>query len=216
MECTRAGRLVTGLERAPGRCYNCTEKVAPVRSLFARSHRHESNTPFMLSLTRKTDYALVAMVALAADQPASSSARALAQRLRLPAAALRNILKDLARGGMLESTQGSAGGYRLARPAQEIRLAQIVRAIEGPVRLTPCCSPTSDPGGDECRREDSCRIKAVVRGLNDRLADFLDQVTLEELAGAREPAPAPMRVGVGVTGDRNDFSVLETIRSAPA
>ncbi len=135
----------------------------------------------MLALTRKTDYALVAMVALAESAPGSRSARDLSDRLRLPAAALRNILKDLARAGLLESTQGSAGGYRLAVPADRVALASIVRAIEGPVRLVPCCTPGVPADADACRREDSCRIKSVVRTLNDRLAGFLAEVTLADL-----------------------------------
>lgn len=135
----------------------------------------------MLALTRKTDYALVAMVALAESAPGSRSARDLSARLRLPAAALRNILKDLARAGLLESTQGSAGGYRLAVPADRIALASIVRAIEGPVRLVPCCTPGQPAESDACLREDSCRIKSVVRQLNDRLAGFLSEVTIADL-----------------------------------
>ena len=149
----------------------------------------------MLALTRKTDYALVAMVALAEARDEPRSARDLADRLHLPAAALRNILKDLARAGLLESTQGAAGGYGLSKPACEIALAAIVRAIEGPVRLTPCCSEDTAAGDDGCRREDSCRIKAVVRGLNDRLADFFAQTTLADLAQASlAPAAARDRV----------------------
>ncbi|RMH30580.1 MAG: Rrf2 family transcriptional regulator [Planctomycetota bacterium] len=148
----------------------------------------------MLALTRKTDYALVAMVALAEAGAAPRSARDLADALRLPAAALRNILKDLARAGLLESTQGASGGYRLAQPAREVALVSIVRAIEGPVRLTPCCSDQTAPGEDGCRREDACRIKAVVRGLNDRLAGFFAETTLADLAAASaDQAPAGRR-----------------------
>lgn len=136
----------------------------------------------MLSLTRKSDYALAAMVGLAELAPASSSARALSDRLGLPLPALRNILKDLARAGLLESTQGIAGGYRLASGAQSISLASIISAIEGPVQLASCCSPGSEPGSDACWREDSCRIKAAVRSLNHRLGEFLEAVTLAQLA----------------------------------
>ncbi len=135
----------------------------------------------MLSLTRKSDYALVAMTGLTELSPAPTSARELSDQLRLPLPALRNILKSLARAELLESTQGSTGGYRLAKPADQITLASIVEAIEGPIRLAPCCSTNSDPGSDACRREDSCRIKAAVQSLNHRLEDFLLMVTLGDL-----------------------------------
>ncbi len=141
----------------------------------------EAKDSILLALTRKTDYALVAMVALAESAPGSRSARDLSDSLLLPAAALRNILKDLARAGLLESTQGSAGGYRLPVPADRVTLASIVRAIEGPVRLVPCCTPGVPADAEACRREDSCRIKSVVRTLNDRLAGFLAEVTLADL-----------------------------------
>lgn len=136
----------------------------------------------MLSLTRKSDYALVALVSLAERPDEFQSARELSDRLNLPPAALRNILKNLAREGILESIQGTTGGYTLSRPAEFISLAEIIRAIEGPVRLTTCCGGDTEPQSDGCRREDSCRIKATVRGLNERLAGFLDTVSLADLA----------------------------------
>lgn len=135
----------------------------------------------MLSLTRKTDYALVALVSLAERASQPQCARELSDRLRLPQAALRNILKDLTRHGLLTSRQGTAGGYSLARSAREISLTEVIQAIEGPARLTPCCSPTS-LGDDACRREDACRIKATVRNLNRRLNGFLTDITLDDLA----------------------------------
>jgi Rrf2 family protein len=136
----------------------------------------------MLSLTRKSDYALVALVSLAERPDELQSARELADRLNLPQAALRNILKDLTRSGMLDSIQGTSGGYRLARDASDISLADVIQVIEGPVRLTTCCSTDTAPESEGCRREDGCRIKATVRGINQRLSDFLTTVSLAELA----------------------------------
>lgn len=153
----------------------------------------------MLSLTRKSDYALVAMVSLAERSNELHSARDLSDRLRLPPAALRNILKDLARAGLLESIQGAAGGYRLARPAPEISLAEIIQAIEGPVKLTSCCGDGSEPESDGCRRETSCRIKATVRALNLKLTGFLSSVTLDALAQethTEQPTVSGVRVAV--------------------
>jgi Rrf2 family protein len=146
----------------------------------------------MLSLTRKTDYALVALAGLAAKWPSGdggASAHELAERLDLPLPVLRNILKALARGGVVASTQGVGGGYRLARSAEQITLSDIVQAVQGPVRLALCCSDSTDERGEHvCRLEDSCRIKASVRGVHHRLMEFLGQVTLAQIASGEVAA----------------------------
>ena len=88
----------------------------------------------MLLLTRKTDYALLALASLARQTPAGASARGLAERLSLPLPVLRNILKQLTSRGVLKSTRGTRGGYRLARSPEQITLAQLLAATEGPSR----------------------------------------------------------------------------------
>lgn len=142
----------------------------------------------MLSLTRKTDYALVALAGLASDPPAAVSAHDLAERWRLPLPALRNILKDLARAGLLTSTQGINGGYRLARPAERITLAEVVDAIEGPVRLAVCCATPEGEQAEACRLEDSCRVKGAVRQVHQRLVEYFSRVTLADLLAEQAPA----------------------------
>ncbi len=146
-------------------------------------------------LTRKTDYALVALAGLAGQPERCGSARDLAGQLHLPLPVLRNILKQLAAAGLLVSTRGPSGGYRLARPAGAISLAEVVEAIEGPVQLARCCPVTP---GDEprCRLEDSCHIKGRVQGIHERLLGFLRDITLERIAGHDEKAAAPPAIDV--------------------
>ena len=138
-------------------------------------------------LTRKSDYALVALAGLARQEPRCASARDLAEQLHLPLPVLRNILKLLASQGLLTSTRGPSGGYRLARPAERITLAQVVEVIEGPVQLAMCCPAL--PGEEEhrCHLEDSCLIKSSVRMVHERLLGFLNGVTLDQLAGPDPP-----------------------------
>lgn len=137
----------------------------------------------MLSISRKTDYALVALAGLVSDGRAGMSAHGLAQRLRLPFPALRNILKALTHHGLLISAKGSRGGYRLARSPEEITLAEVIRAVEGPPRLTLCCSIGPDGQEDhQCYLEDSCRIKRSVRTVHHNLLEFLARVTLAQIA----------------------------------
>ena len=138
-------------------------------------------------LTRKTDYAMVALAGLARRGAAGGSARDLAVELRLPLALLRNLLKSLAARGLLDSTRGPTGGYRLARPPEEITLAEVVAAIEGPVHLVTCCPGGDGDPGHRCRLEDSCQIKGNVRKVHDRLMQFLEGVTLHQIAAGDRP-----------------------------
>lgn len=155
----------------------------------------------MLSLTRKTDYALVALAGLASGNSQCASAHELAERLRLPLPALRNILKQLAHHGIVNSTQGASGGYRLAKPANQVTLADVVQAVQGPVRLALCCSSDREQSEGEhvCRLEDSCKIKATVRTVHHRLMEFLDEVNLEQIAAGRVGAPRSSRRSTAVT-----------------
>ncbi len=131
--------------------------------------------------TRKTDYALVALAGLARRGPdAAASARDLAEQLHLPLPVLRNILKELATHGLLDSTRGPSGGYCLARAPREITLAEVIEVIEGPVQLVRCC-PTTAGERPTCQLEDSCMIKGNVRGIHERLMRFLNDVTLDEI-----------------------------------
>ncbi len=138
-------------------------------------------------LTRKTDYALVALAGLVRCEGHSKSARDLAVELHLPLPVLRNILKRLTTWGLLTSTRGPSGGYRLARPAREITLAQVVGVIEGPVQLVRCCPIPDGEDKPRCQLEDSCLIKGNLQRLHESLMEFLDHVTLAEIAAVEPP-----------------------------
>ncbi len=139
-------------------------------------------------LTRKTDYALVALAGLARLDGEAASARDLAEQLHLPLPVLRNILKELATRGLLVSSRGPSGGYRLGRPAHDISLAEIVEVIEGPVQLLTCCPPEGHEQVPRCRIEDSCLIKLNVGRVHDRLMEFLHDVTLDQIVPDTGPA----------------------------
>ncbi len=133
-------------------------------------------------ITRKTDYALVALAGLARQDPQSCSARDLAEQLRLPLPVLRNILKLLTARGLLISTRGPSGGYCLAKAASQITLARVFEVIEGPVQLARCCPVAADEDEPKCRLEPSCQIKGSIRKVHESLVQFLDQVTLAQIA----------------------------------
>jgi Rrf2 family protein len=118
----------------------------------------------MFSLTRKTDYAIVALAGMARPDADRISSRGLAERYELPLPLLRNILKQLMNAGLVASTRGPQGGYRLAREPEQITLAELVEAIEGPVQLAVCCRPEEDAAGQAtCELEGSCEVQQPVR-----------------------------------------------------
>jgi len=151
----------------------------------------------MLSMTRKTDYGLVAMAELARYQGSQVTARAMSERIGVPLPALTNVLKQLAQSGLVTATRGPRGGYRLAHKPNEITLGQLIEAVEGPVRLTRCCSDGEPAPDDECKcdLEDSCRVKLPVQRVQESLLRFLDQVKLSHIADDQIPVQLSITVG---------------------
>jgi Rrf2 family protein len=147
----------------------------------------------MLSLSRKTDYALVAMSDLARRSPSTVSARDMAARLTLPLPALQNILTQLMHHELVVSVRGPRGGYRLSRRPEDITVADLIEAVGGPVRLTRCCQ--RDPGGleEECQREDRCTIRDPVRKVHTLLRQFLAGITLDQVTWNRVSLEVPVR-----------------------
>ena len=137
----------------------------------------------MLGLTRKTEYGLVALVHLAKGGPDQLvSARAIAHHNGMPVSLVMNVLKVLAGGGLVESSRGVQGGYRLSRKAEDIYLIELIKLLEGPVRQTACLHPT-DPTPDEavCSRIDCCVFSNPVHGVHRRLIDGLKPLRLTDL-----------------------------------
>ena len=136
----------------------------------------------MLSFTRKTDYALVAMAELARRAPSRVSAREIARAIRVPLPVLTNVLHQLHQQGLVASVRGARGGYQLSREPERISLANLIDAMEGPFKLTQCCSVEAADEQGVCELEESCRLRGPVRRVNHRLREFFSRVTLDYLA----------------------------------
>ncbi len=137
----------------------------------------------MLSLTRKTDYALVALAYLTgrrAEGAEPVSAKQIASKFGLPLPLLMNILKELVRARVLSSTRGAHGGYALAAEPGRIKLLEIVTAMEGPVRLAQCTDGLPVVG-QGCTLSEDCPIQGPIRSLHRRINRFLGEVTLKDL-----------------------------------
>ncbi len=146
----------------------------------------------MLALTKKTGYGLIAMAYLAGlERGHLACAREIADRFSVPTALLMNVLKRLSGAGYVESVRGARGGYRLARAPEDINLAEVVTALEGPIRLAECVSgQAGDPDECECTIMDRCPIADPVHRVQRKLSDFLKTVTLAEIV---EPTAEPVR-----------------------
>jgi Rrf2 family protein len=144
----------------------------------------------MLTLTRKTDYALIALSHLAANEGRVVSAREIASKYKVPLALLMNLLKLCAGHGLVESVRGARGGYRLGKPADKITLVQLVEAIEGPLRLSQCRG-LGEPAGDKqpgekepssCQVGSCCPVRVAINNVHMRLQGFLSEMTIAEVA----------------------------------
>lgn len=156
----------------------------------------------MLSLSRKTDYALLALAHLAHQQhgrPVCISARALADRYDLPRSLMANLLKQLQHAGIISSTRGASGGYMLLKAPHSITLNDVLQAVEhAGVEVARCCrdSPATGPqsadrveheacGECACQIADSCPIRDSIRTLNHQLNAIFGCITLRDLLEGR-------------------------------
>ena len=150
----------------------------------------------MISLTKKTDYALIALAYLAERPGRVASAREIAEARVLPTALLMNILKELQHHRLLRSTRGVKGGYEIAVDLAAVSLHELIVALEGPVRLVECAEPSAPcqhetPGeATTCRVSGHCAVQAPLQALHERLVRFLGDVKLCDVvlpAAAHKP-----------------------------
>ncbi len=131
--------------------------------------------------TAKADYAVRAAVELAAAGD-MVTAEHIAQAQGIPANFLENILRDLRRGGIVESRRGQQGGYLLARPADEISIADVIRAVEGPL-----ANVRGNPPEDLDYPGSAAKLRDVWIALRASVRSVLEQVTLADVARGELP-----------------------------
>jgi Rrf2 family protein len=148
-------------------------------------------------LSQKAKYALKAMIALAeAEEGALVQAQDIATRQNVPKKFLELILLELKKRGLIHSHRGKQGGYTLAKPAHEITFGQIVRIMDGPLAPIPCASLTGYRRCADCRDEEACAIRRVMRGVRDAVSGVLDQVSLADVR-ANRPETSVVRALAG-------------------
>ncbi len=134
-------------------------------------------------LTQRSKYALRAMLMLATLPPDKRLiVSTIATERKVPRKFLEEILLDLKQHGLLASQRGKTGGYRLAKPADQITFGEIIRITDGPLALIACASLNSYERCDDCEDEKVCAIRKTMRAVRDVTADILDTVTLAQAA----------------------------------
>src|SRR3954453_24027157 len=132
----------------------------------------------MLRLSKKADYALMAMKHLAIrTDAASASAREIAEQYDIPIELMAKVLQQLARRGLLTSHQGTRGGYQLAKSTAAISVADIIQAIDGPLTVTACS--TED---EQCGQFANCNVRDPLWRIKDRILSALATCSLAEIA----------------------------------
>jgi FeS assembly SUF system regulator len=147
-----------------------------------------------MRLSSLADYAIVMMTAAArADDAARLNATLLAASTGVPLPTAQKLVSRLAAAGLIESTRGTGGGFRLARGAEAITLADIIEAVEGRIALTTCV----DEERHDCALDGHCRVKPHWAVVNEAVRGALAAVKLADLAAPVSiPVPAPERIEV--------------------
>ncbi|MET0224946.1 MAG: SUF system Fe-S cluster assembly regulator [Dokdonella sp.] len=145
----------------------------------------------MLRVSKLTDYATVVMTCLATAGDGVLSAQVLAERARLEVPTVSKLLKQLAQAELVVSTRGINGGYRLARRPEQISIADIVTAMEGPIGMTECSAHAGS-----CGHEPHCGVRVNWQRISQAIAGALAEVSLADMVKPppRRSAAIPLRV----------------------
>ena len=132
-----------------------------------------------MRLSSLADYAVVMMSAAARHcGGVQLNAAHLAEETGIPLPTVQKLVSKLSHAGLLRSVRGAGGGFRLARPAAAVTLADIIEAIEGPIAMTSCV----DTGKHDCGLEGSCRVQAHWPVVNNAVRGALAGINLTSLA----------------------------------
>ena len=127
----------------------------------------------MLRITRLTDYGFILLAKMCEDESSLQNAKDMSEELDIPLPTVSKVLKLLVQGNLLESQQGSQGGYHLSKPAKEISAAEIIEVLEGPVSMTACCVT------DGCDR--NCAVSNSWQKVNAVIVNELKSVSLADM-----------------------------------
>ena len=130
----------------------------------------------MIILSKLADYGVIVATHLAAFPDRQVTAATIAAETRLPQATVAKVLKALAHAGLVTAARGASGGYRLARSARAISVAEVVAAIDGDIGLTQCSVHV-----EECARTSYCPTRPHWAAINRAVGEALSAVSLDAM-----------------------------------
>jgi FeS assembly SUF system regulator len=152
----------------------------------------------MLRLSKLTDYAVVVLVRLDAGAEVQTSPN-ISSVIGIPEPTVAKVLKSLSASGLVTSQRGARGGYRLARPLEDIPVGEVIAAMDGPIALAACV----EGAGGDCDSLAVCPVRGRWDPVNDAIQRALAGITLADMRAAaipaafRVPHKAPLNTAVG-------------------
>lgn len=129
----------------------------------------------MVKITKKTDYGLTLVAALARQPDKLQSLKTIATTYKLPYKFIGQVASALLEAGLITSREGASGGYKLAKAADKISLNEIMSVLDGPVVKVDCLK------GYDCPRTSTCAHREVLAAISEALTESLSQKTVADL-----------------------------------
>ena len=153
----------------------------------------------MLRISRLTDYGTLVLAHLSGNGETLTSAADVASAVGIAQPTVRKLLKSLAKSGLVISTRGAQGGYRLSRDAADISAADIIDALEGPVHITECSADDS-----HCDLESVCNVGGAWQRINIAIRRALGDINLHDLQRSKAPVPNFEFAGLPISVERKN------------
>lgn len=131
----------------------------------------------MMKISKITDYAVVALTAMVDGNDQPISAASLSEKTKLPEPTIAKVLKLLAKSGLINSVRGANGGYTMVGTIEDISIADVIVAIEGPVAITSCV----DENDQTCDFSTHCTINGRWTAVNNAIKETLDEISLADM-----------------------------------
>jgi Rrf2 family protein len=139
-------------------------------------------------MSKRADYALIALSHLATaastDPMKLCNTKEIAEQYEIPVELLAKLLQILAKKGLIASHPGPTGGYKLARQAKEISVAEVVMLIDGDLSILHCYD---DQGATTCKQYSHCTIRDPLVEIEERVKQLLQNISIEEISGPPKP-----------------------------
>lgn len=153
----------------------------------------------MFSLSKKTEYGLLALIHLSELRDGDlANVSQIAQSTAVPRELLAKVLSELVRADLAVSYSGPTGGFRLARPAAQVSLADVLRVLESKTGLIECLSKKG-----RCNQADNCSIKEPMAGLNHKFREILEETKLTDLINHSRSRMDTVSLASTLAGDRS-------------